>query len=40
VTTPHEVQTLAQAAREAHRNAVLLLVNRQGNEIYVAVKFA
>jgi len=40
VTSPGEVQTLAQAARDSHRNAVLLLVNRQGNELYVAVKFA
>jgi len=40
VTTPGEVKTLTAAAREAHRNAVLLLVNRQGNELYVAVKFA
>jgi len=40
VTTPREVQSLAQQARAAHRNAVLLLVNRQGNELYVAVKFA
>jgi serine protease Do len=40
VTTPAEVKSLTQAARDAHRNAVLLLVNRQGNEIYVAVKFA
>ena len=40
VTTQHEVQSLAQEARAAHRNAVLLLVNRHGNEICVAVKFA
>jgi serine protease Do len=40
VSTPREVQSLAQEARAAHRNAVLLLVNRQGNELYVAVKFA
>jgi serine protease Do len=40
VTSPNEVKTLTQAAHEEHRDAVLLLVNRQGSEIYIAVKFA
>jgi serine protease Do len=40
VTSPNEVKALTQAAHEEHHDAVLLLVNRQGNELYIAVKFA
>jgi serine protease Do len=40
VTTPAQVADLARAARSENRNAVLLLVNRQGNSMFVAVKVA
>jgi serine protease Do len=40
VTTPAEVADLAEAAQADNRNAVLLLINRQGNELFVAVKVA
>jgi serine protease Do len=40
VTTPEQVATLAKAAQAENRNAVLLLVNRQGDSIFVAVKVA
>jgi serine protease Do len=40
VTTPEQVASLAAAARAENRGAVLLLVNRQGDEIFVAVKLA
>jgi len=40
VATPQQVASLAKAARAQNRNAVLLLVNRQGDEIFVAVEMA
>ena len=40
VTTPAEVATLAKAAQSENRNAVLLLVNRQGDSMFVALKVA
>jgi serine protease Do len=40
VTSPGEVAKLVEAARQEKKSAVLLLINRQGNEIYIAVKFA
>jgi serine protease Do len=40
VTTPAEVADLTEAAQADNRNAVLLLINRQGNELFVAVKVA
>jgi serine protease Do len=40
VTTPEQVATLAKAAQAENRNAVLLLVNRQGDSMFVAVKVA
>jgi len=40
VATPQEVAKAAKAAQAAKRNAVLLLVNRQGDEIFVAVDVA
>jgi serine protease Do len=40
VATPQEVAKLAKAAQAEKRNAVLLLVNRQGDEIFVAVDVA
>jgi serine protease Do len=40
VTTPAEVATLAKAARSENRNAVLLLVNRRGDSMFVALKVA
>ncbi len=40
VSSPQDVETLTAAAREEKRDAVLLLVNRQGNPLFVAVKFA
>ena len=40
VATPQQVASLAKAARAENRNAVLLLVNRQGDEIFVAVDVA
>jgi serine protease Do len=40
VATPEQVAKLAKAAHAENRNAVLLLVNRQGDEIFVAVDVA
>ena len=40
VATPEQVASLAKAAQAEKRNAVLLLVNRQGNETFVALKMA
>jgi hypothetical protein len=40
VATPQQVANLARAARAENRNAVLLLVNRQGDELFVAVDVA
>ena len=40
VATPQQVANLAKAAHAENRNAVLLLVNRQGDEIFVAVDVA
>mgnify|MGYP001350068626 CR=1 FL=1 len=40
VETPADVERLAQAARKAEQSSLLLLVNRQGNSLYVAVKLA
>jgi serine protease Do len=40
VTRPQQVESLAQAARAENRQALLLLVNRGGNEIFVALKVA
>jgi serine protease Do len=40
VATPQQVANLAKAAHAENRNAVLLLVNRQGDEIFVAVEVA
>ncbi len=40
VATPQQVASLAKAAHAENRNAVLLLVNRQGDEIFVAVEVA
>jgi serine protease Do len=40
VATPQQVANLAKAARAENRNAVLLLVNRQGDELFVAVDVA
>ncbi len=40
VATPEQVANLAKTARAENRNAVLLLVNRQGDEIFVAVEVA
>ena len=40
VATPQQVASLAKAARAENRDAVLLLVNRQGDEIFVAVEVA
>ncbi len=40
VATPEQVASLAKAAQAEKRNAVLLLVNRQGDEIFVAVEVA
>jgi len=40
VATPQQVAKLAKAAHAENRNAVLLLVNRQGDEIFVAVDVA
>ncbi|MGH6960621.1 MAG: PDZ domain-containing protein, partial [Dongiaceae bacterium] len=40
VATPEQVASLAKAARAEKRNAVLLLVNRQGDEMFVALKMA
>jgi len=40
VATPQQVASLAKAARAENRDAVLLLVNRQGDEIFVAVDVA
>jgi serine protease Do len=40
VATPQEVASLAKAARAENRDAVLLLVNRQGDELFVAVEVA
>ena len=38
VATPDEVGRLVQRAVAANKPAVLLLVNRQGNEVFLAVK--
>ena len=38
VTSPDEIEALAKAAKEANQNALLMLVNRGGNELFVAVK--
>jgi serine protease Do len=38
VATPNQVDGLVQRAATAGKPAVLLLVNRQGNEIFLAVK--
>jgi len=40
VATPEQVASLAKAAQAEKRNAVLLLVNRQGDEMFVALKMA
>ena len=40
VATPQQVASLAKAARAENRDAVLLLVNRQGDELFVAVEVA
>jgi serine protease Do len=40
VATPQQVASLAKAAHAENRNAVLLLVNRQGDELFVAVEVA
>ena len=40
VATPQQVAKLAKAAHAENRNAVLLLVNRQGDELFVAVEVA
>ena len=40
VATPQQVAKLAKAAQAEKRNAVLLLVNRQGDELFVAVDVA
>jgi serine protease Do len=40
VATPAQVAKLAKAAQAENRSAVLLLVNRQGDEIFVAVDVA
>ena len=40
VTRPQQVESLAQAARAENRQALLLLVNRGGNELFVALKVA
>jgi serine protease Do len=40
VATPEQVAKLAKAAQADRRNAVLLLVNRQGDELFVAVDVA
>lgn len=40
VTSPDQVEILAQKARAAARDAVLLLINREGNDLYVAVRVA
>jgi serine protease Do len=40
VATPAQVASLAKTARAENRNAVLLLVNREGDEIFVAVDVA
>ncbi len=40
VTRPQQVASLAQAARAENRQALLLLVNRGGNELFVALKVA
>jgi len=40
VETPADVERLTAAAQEAEQQAVLLLVNRQGNALFVAVKLA
>ena len=38
VTAPKDVDTLTDAAREAKQPAVLMLVNRAGDQIFIAVK--
>jgi hypothetical protein len=38
VHTPAEVGEIMSAALAAKQDAVLLLVNREGNEVFVAVK--
>jgi len=40
VTTPSEAESIAEASRADHRQTVLLLVNRQGEDMFVAVKVA
>ncbi|HUL07640.1 MAG TPA: DegQ family serine endoprotease [Candidatus Acidoferrum sp.] len=40
VATPEQVAKLAKAAQAEKRNAVLLLVNRRGDELFVAVDVA
>jgi len=40
VTTPEQVAALAEAAESENRNAVLLLVNRQGDSMFIALKVA
>jgi serine protease Do len=38
VRTPEDVGAIVAAAAAAKQEAVLLLVNREGNEVFVAVK--
>lgn len=40
VTTPEDVERLAKEAQQADQSALLLLVNRQGDSLFVALKLA
>jgi serine protease Do len=40
VKTPADVERLAEAARQSDQKSLLLLVNRQGDNLYVALKLA
>lgn len=40
VETPADIERLAEAAQQNKQQALLLLVNRQGNSLFVAVKLA
>lgn len=40
VATPADVERLAEAARKARQSALLLLVNRQGDSLFVALKLS
>ena len=40
VATPADVERLAEAAQDAKQNSLLLLVNRQGDSLFIAVKLS